>query len=66
MGLGGREGTLGSHVGLGVTWREMNAVAMGAGWGTARMRPAEMKVAEKGRLVGQGPLGEWGGKPVYR
>lgn len=70
MGLGGREGTVGSHVGSGVTWREMNAVAMGAGWGTGRMRPAVMKVAGRGRLVRQGPLGEWGGgrgwKPVYR
>ena len=48
----------------------MNAVAMGAGWGTGRMCPAVMKVAGRGRLVRQGPLGEWGGgrgwKPVYR
>ena len=69
MGLGGREGTLGSHVGLGVTWGEMNAVAMGVGCGTGRICQAEMKVARRGKLVRQGPLGEWGGgsgwKPVY-
>lgn len=70
MGLGRREGKHGSRKDLGVTRREMSAAAMGVGWGTGGVGQAEVKVAGRGKLVKQGPLGSKeigrGWKPVYR
>lgn len=60
MGLGRREGKRGSHKDLGVTRREMSAVAMGVGWGTGGVGQAEVKVAGRGKLGKRGPLGEQG------